>query len=225
MTSSRAVSFKPAHMLAFFLARLRDSTLTTFPNRSLSTRACRFESSTAPQGSSSTDRVRVPKEHPSPLGSLPLKSGVGSRTDAARLNPTPFGRTVGSDSRRWLMAFVIANLVSEQKTPPVSMPAPLIASTRRRTRRTTKPVLTSMRLHSSTSIPSSASIVAPACRSARSPRFLRWRPARKVEALHGAKRELRPGRQIHTRSVRQAQRGEVGSARLCRYRNAVGAWR
>jgi NAD-dependent dihydropyrimidine dehydrogenase PreA subunit len=37
------------------------------------------------------------------------------------------------------------------------------------------------------------------------------RPARKVEALHGTKRELRPGRQVHTRRVRQAQRNEVGA--------------
>jgi NAD-dependent dihydropyrimidine dehydrogenase PreA subunit len=32
----------------------------------------------------------------------------------------------------------------------------------------------------------------------------------KVEALHGTKRELHPGRQVHTRRVRQGQRSEVG---------------
>jgi hypothetical protein len=41
--------------------------------------------------------------------------------------------------------------------------------------------------------------------------FCAGRPARKVEALHGTKRELRPGRQVHTRRVRQAQRNEVGA--------------
>ena len=41
--------------------------------------------------------------------------------------------------------------------------------------------------------------------------FRAGRPARKVEALHGTKRELRPGRQVHTRGVREAQRSEVGA--------------
>jgi NAD-dependent dihydropyrimidine dehydrogenase PreA subunit len=39
--------------------------------------------------------------------------------------------------------------------------------------------------------------------------FRAGRPTRKMEALHGNKRELRPGRHFHARRVCQAQGGEV----------------
>src|SRR5271170_2153211 len=39
--------------------------------------------------------------------------------------------------------------------------------------------------------------------------FRAGRPSRKVEALHGTKRELRPGRQVHARRVCQAQGSKV----------------
>jgi NAD-dependent dihydropyrimidine dehydrogenase PreA subunit len=55
--------------------------------------------------------------------------------------------------------------------------------------------------------------------------FRAGRPTRKVEALHGTKRELHPGRQVHTRRVRQAQRSEVGARKSQIIQRAFEAFR